>query len=133
MTGATAGRIRDVESNAQAWQRVKLGEVAHTSSGTTPSRRDAERYFANGTIPWVRTLDLRNGEIWTTDEQVTDAALEETSLLVYPPGTVLVAMYGGFNQIGRTGLLRVSAGSTRRYPRCRSTAIALYPSIFLPF
>ncbi len=60
-------------------------------------------------MPWVKTLDLRNGEISATDECVTDLAVQETSLQVYPPGTVLVAMYGGFNQIGRTGLLRIPA------------------------
>ncbi len=60
-------------------------------------------------MPWVKTLDLRNGEISSTDECVTDVAVQETSLQVYPPATVLVAMYGGFNQIGRTGLLRIPA------------------------
>lgn len=60
-------------------------------------------------MPWVKTLDLRNGEISATDECVTDLAVQETSLRVYPPGTVLVAMYGGFNQIGRTGLLGIPA------------------------
>lgn len=68
-----------------------------------------DRYFRNGTIPWVKTLDLNNSEIHFTDEAVTEAALTETSLRRYPEGSVLVAMYGGFNQIGRTGLLRVSA------------------------
>lgn len=102
--------VHDVAgSPAQRWPRVAVGDVARTSSGTTPSRRRAERYFSGGTVPWVKTLDLRNGEIWATDECVTELAVQETSLQVYPPGTVLVAMYGGFNQIGRTGLLRISA------------------------
>lgn len=95
--------------SATPWPRVAISDVARTSSGTTPSRRRAERYFAGGTVPWVKTLDLRNGEISATDECVTDLAVQETSLQVYPPGTVLVAMYGGFNQIGRTGLLRIPA------------------------
>lgn len=95
--------------SASPWPRVAISDVARTSSGTTPSRRRAERYFAGGTVPWVKTLDLRNGEISATDECVTDLAVQETSLQVYPPGTVLVAMYGGFNQIGRTGLLRIPA------------------------
>jgi type I restriction enzyme S subunit len=109
MTGA-ASAAHDVASlSAPHWPRAALGDVARTSSGTTPSRRRAERYFASGTVPWVKTLDLRNGEIWATDECVTELAVRETNLQVYPPGTVLVAMYGGFNQIGRTGLLRISA------------------------
>lgn len=69
----------------------------------------SERYFRNGNIPWVKTLDLNNSEIRSTDEQVTQAAFSETSLHLYPAGSVLVAMYGGYNQIGRTGLLTISA------------------------
>jgi type I restriction enzyme S subunit len=69
----------------------------------------SERYFRNGHIPWVKTLDLNNSEIRSTDEQVTQDALSETSLQVYPAGSVLVAMYGGYNQIGRTGLLAIPA------------------------
>ena len=68
-----------------------------------------ERYFRNGTFNWVKTLDLNNAEIQKTDERVTACALSETSLRIYPVGTVLVAMYGGFLQIGRTGILRVPA------------------------
>jgi len=91
------------------WHYSKLSEVCVTSSGTTPARSQFDRYFRNGNINWVKTLDLNNGEILKTDEQVTKDALAETSLKLYPVKTVLIAMYGGFNQIGRTGLLRVPA------------------------
>ncbi|WP_395488515.1 restriction endonuclease subunit S [Pseudomonas aeruginosa] len=91
------------------WHYSKLSEVCATSSGTTPARSQFDRYFRNGNINWVKTLDLNNGEILKTDEQVTKDALAETSLKLYPVKTVLIAMYGGFNQIGRTGLLRVPA------------------------
>lgn len=74
-----------------------------------------ERYFRGGTINWVKTLDLNNSVIFSTDERVTEAALNETSLRVYPKNTVLVAMYGGFNQIGRTGILS--------FPACVNQAI----------
>lgn len=91
------------------WNYSKLSEVCVTSSGTTPPRSQFDRYFRNGHINWVKTLDLNNSEIIKTDEQVTKEALTETSLKLYLVKTVLVAMYGGFNQIGRTGILRVPA------------------------
>lgn len=91
------------------WHYSKLSEVCVTSSGTTPARSQFDRYFRNGHINWVKTLDLNNSEILKTDEQVTKDALAETSLKLYPVKTVLVAMYGGFNQIGRTGILGVPA------------------------
>lgn len=93
----------------QGWEVVILEEIADFGSGTTPARHSYDRYFNNGQNYWVKTLDLNNSIITNTEEKVTDFALKETSLKSYPMGTVLVAMYGGFNQIGRTGLLAISA------------------------
>ena len=90
------------------WPLASLGELFDTRSGTTPSRSNLT-YFEGGTIPWVKTLDLADGPIFTTDEKVTRQALDETHLSILPRGTVLIAMYGGFNQIGRTGVLEIEA------------------------
>jgi type I restriction enzyme, S subunit len=91
------------------WDCVHIGDVAETPSGATPSRAKQQEYFDGGTIPWVKTLDLNNSSILETDECVTPSALQQTSLRLYPRGSVLVAMYGGFNQIGRTGMLTKKA------------------------
>lgn len=91
------------------WNCVHIGDVAETSSGATPSRAKQQEYFDGGTIPWVKTLDLNNSSIHETHECVTPSALEQTSLRMYPMGSVLVAMYGGFNQIGRAGMLTKNA------------------------
>src|SRR5690606_2278999 len=69
----------------------------------------SEAKYHNGHIPWVKTTDLNNSIITETEEKVTERALEETSLRKYQKNTVLVAMYGGFNQIGRTGILGIEA------------------------
>lgn len=90
------------------WPVEPLSELFATKSGTTPSRSRAD-YFQNGTIPWVKTLDLKDGPITATDEKITPQALLDTHLSILPVGTVLVAMYGGFNQIGRTGVLEIEA------------------------
>lgn len=90
------------------WEVVKLKDIGSISSGSTPLRSEY-KYFQNGSTPWVKTTDLNNGYIYETEEKVTDFALENTSLRIYNKGVVLVAMYGGFNQIGRTGLLKIDA------------------------
>ena len=87
------------------WHRSTLGEIGSIKSGSTPERAKHDRYFINGKWPWVKTMDLTNDTVGTTDERITDAALSETSCKLFPKGTVLVAMYGGFKQIGRTGVL----------------------------
>ena len=91
------------------WEVLDIQAMAKIGSGTTPARIQGDRYFKNGVSCWVKSLDLNYSEIRSTEELVTDLALKETCLQVYPKGTVLVAMYGGFNQIGRTGILNVPA------------------------
>ncbi|CAI1686099.1 EcoKI restriction-modification system protein HsdS [Serratia quinivorans] len=87
------------------WEKQPLGKVFDITSGSTPSRGKIE-YFIDGDIPWVKTTDLNNSLIISTQEKVTGIAIRETSSLkILPRDTVFVAMYGGFNQIGRTGLL----------------------------
>ena len=53
-------------------------------------------------------MDLTNSKITETDELITETAIQETSCPILEPDTVLVAMYGGFNQIGRTGIMTFS-------------------------
>lgn len=83
----------------------KIGDFATVGSGTTPARAKATRYFSSSGHEWVKTGDLTNSVIRFTDEKITPVAVAETNCRLYPSGTVLVAMYGGFRQIGRTGLL----------------------------
>ena len=82
---------------------IRLEEVATFLGGSTPLRVQPE-YFGGG-IPWVKTTDLNNGLINATEETLTALGLKESSCKMVPANAVLVAMYGGFNQIGRTGLL----------------------------
>ncbi len=87
------------------WEVVILNEVCNFGGGTTPPRSQNDRYFVNGTNNWVKTTDLNNSLISISEEQITDLAISDTGLKKYPVGTVLTAMYGGFNQIGRTGYI----------------------------
>jgi type I restriction enzyme M protein len=95
-------------SIVRGWQKIRIGELFRTRSGTTP-RRDNSAYFEGGRIPWIKTLDLTDGPVRETDEKITELALKETNLEILPKGTVLIAMYGGFNQIGRSGVLEIEA------------------------
>ncbi|MDU2291218.1 MAG: restriction endonuclease subunit S [Clostridium celatum] len=104
----------------------KIKDFATVVTGATPLRSNNE-YFNNGTIPWVKTTDLNNGKINKTDEKITSLALKETSVKILPKDTVLVAMYGGFNQIGRTGILVEEATTNQAL-----SAITVDKNIILP-
>lgn len=94
------------------WEVLKIKDFSKVQAGSTPLRSN-KQFFEKGTIPWLKTLDLNNNSILNTKEKITDLALEKTSCKVKPSGTVLVAMYGGFNQIGRTGLLEIPAATNQ--------------------
>lgn len=85
-----------------------VGELAAVGTGTTPSRAQA-RYYDGGAIPWVTSGDLSRGLIENSTQYVTDDALAETSLRLYPAGTLLVAMYGEGKTRGTVGELAVDA------------------------
>ncbi|ABV11142.1 restriction endonuclease subunit S [Streptococcus gordonii] len=88
------------------WTKSKLGEIYEVYSGNTPSRSD-DRNYQNGEIPWIKTTDLNNTVICSNEEKIS--VYGATKLKVLPEKSVLIAMYGGFNQIGRTGLLAYPA------------------------
>ena len=92
----------DVPEN---WVWVRLGSVASWGSGGTPSRKHEEYY--NGDILWIKTGELNNGWIYDTEEKITDEGLKKSSAKLFPPYSVLIAMYGA--TIGKVAILGVSA------------------------
>ena len=87
------------------WVWVRLESVASWGSGGTPSRKHEEYY--NGDILWIKTGELNNGWIYDTEEKITDEGLEKSSAKLFPPYSVLIAMYGA--TIGKVAILGVPA------------------------
>ena len=108
------------------WETVAIEDVADLGSGTTPLRARGALYYGEGTC-WVKTGDLNNTFIRRTEESLTDKAIADCRVRVYPSGTVLIAMYGGFRQIGRTGLLKRRAAINQAL-----TAIELRNGVVTP-
>lgn len=86
---------------------VRLADIANLSSGGTPSR--AQPAFFSGEIPWVKTLDLNEGWVVSSQERISEKGLRCFRGELFPVGTVLVAMYGGAGTIGKSGLLGIPA------------------------
>lgn len=97
----------------RTWDILTLGDFFDLQTGATPPRQQEKRFFVDGTIPWIKTLDLNEGWIRATEERITQDALEETSCKLLPINTVLVAMYGGWEQIGRTAITGLPAATNQ--------------------
>jgi len=91
----------------QGWEITTFGELYDTGSGGTPSRACPE-FFQAGTIDWVKSQELLDGFILSTEERITERALEESSAKLFPVNAVLIALYGA--TIGNLAILsRVAA------------------------
>lgn len=93
-----------------AWETVPLGEVCVTSSGGTPKSSNRE-YYENGTINWLKSGEVANGYIYATEQKITEKALQESSAKVFPPETVVVAMYGA--TAGQVGILKIESSTNQ--------------------
>lgn len=89
--------------NKEGWDIKKLGEVCVTSSGGTPSKSHPE-YFEGGTIPWLRSGEVSQGNIYETELCITEEGMNNSSAKMFPQNTVVVAMYGA--TVGEVGILR---------------------------
>lgn len=107
----------------EGWVRVRVGDIAQVGSGTTPKRGRAD-YWDGGTVPWVTSGAVSSGVIREPSELVTETALRETSLRLWPAGTLLVAMYGEGQTRGRCAELAIEAACNQA-----CAAISLRPEL----
>jgi len=89
----------------EEWEAKTIGEIAKTSSGGTPSR-DKKEYFI-GSIPWVKSGELKDNTIYDTEETITEKGLQNSSAKLFPKGTLLIALYGA--TVGKTSILGIDA------------------------
>ncbi|MET4631216.1 restriction endonuclease S subunit [Bradyrhizobium sp. I1.8.5] len=104
--------LREALTRHASAPRKVLGEHAHTTSGSTPSRSD-KRYWQRGEIPWVKTSEVAFAPIKATEELVSRLALADCSLTLLPPKTVLVAMYGQGKTRGQSAILEIEAATNQ--------------------
>lgn len=98
----------------QNWKAVRVGEIGSWSAGATPSRSHPEYY--GGNIPWLKTGDLNDGDIYEVPESITEEGVRHSSVRLNPVGSVLMAMYGA--TIGKLGILKIEATTNQACCAC---------------
>jgi len=88
------------------WETVKLGEIAETSSGGTPNR-SIEKYWVGGSIPWIKSGQLKDCIIDGAEEYISEEGLQNSSAKFFKKGTLLLALYGA--TAGKLGFLGLDA------------------------
>ena len=92
----------------QGWVWATIDQIAQVGTGVTPLRSKSA-YFNEGTIPWVTSGALNSEAVASATELVTELALKECRLELYPVGSLLVAMYGEGKTRGKCSELRIPA------------------------
>lgn len=95
----------------KAWRRSTLGEIARITSGGTPDRSKPE--YWGGDVPWVTTGEIQFNTITDTVEKITAAGLQNSSAKLFPPGTLLMAMYGQGKTRGQVAKLSIEAATNQ--------------------
>ncbi|MCP3749006.1 restriction endonuclease subunit S [Pseudomonas sp. SBB6] len=90
------------------WEWVRLEEIAQVGTGATPLRTNP-KYFAPATINWVTSGETSQDYIHESEQKVSPLALTETNLTVYPPHTLIIAMYGQGKTRGQISELLIDA------------------------
>ncbi len=91
-------------------KQIKLGDILTVSSGGTPSRK-IDEYFVDGNIAWVKTGDLKGKFVNASTEYISKLGLDNSSAKLFPPKTVLLAMYGA--TIGACSILQFEAATNQ--------------------
>lgn len=90
-----------------SYPTVKISDLCQLGSGGTPSRSCPQYY--EGNIPWIKTGEVLNEDIFETEEHITEEAIENSSAKLYPKGSLIIAMYGQGDTRGRTAKLGIDA------------------------
>lgn len=76
----------------QGWQWVRLGEYTDIGTGTTPSTTNTNYY--QGNIPWITSSSTGKKFIDSADKLITQEAINDYNLRIYPINTLIIALYG---------------------------------------
>lgn len=77
-------------------------------SGITPLRSNSA-YWDSKDVPWIKTEQLGQYQIFDANEYISKTALEETTIKLWPPKTVSVAMYGEGKTRGNASILMMQS------------------------
>lgn len=96
----------------KGWKKVKIEEIATVGTGATPLKGN-KKYYENGKIAWITSGALNNEFVMDATDFVTELALKETNLSVYPKHTLLLAMYGEGKTRGKCSELLIEASTNQ--------------------
>nr|WP_238405774.1 restriction endonuclease subunit S [Segatella copri] len=115
----------------KGWVWCKLEDIAYVGTGATPLTA-CKYYYENGNIAWINSSSTKVPFIAKASNFITQKAIEETNCLVYPKGTLVIAMYGEGKTRGQISELLIDAATNQACAAVRpySEATKKYLKLF---
>lgn len=93
------------------WENVTVKDFCtDMKSGGTPSRINPE-YWNSNDVPWLKTGEIKNNIVLSTEEYISFEGLKNSSAKLLPKDTVLMSMYGV--NAGEIGILKLEASTNQ--------------------
>jgi type I restriction enzyme, S subunit len=89
----------------EGWVRSKLGHYATVNNGSTPSRVNPN--YWNGNICWLSSSKVNELVVNTTSEYITERAVKDCSLRIFPKLTIIMGIVGQGKTRGTTSILNI--------------------------
>jgi type I restriction enzyme S subunit len=113
LAAAVSGKLTEEwreknQSPQSSWVPSQIGKIANVGTGKTPKRTNKE-YWEYGDIPWLTSASTGEAFTHSAEQFVTEKAVDECSLKLFPVGTLLMAMYGEGKTRGQVTEIMIEA------------------------
>lgn len=129
LAAATSGRLTTdwkTGRKSEPWDKIAIHEVAEVGTGSTPLRTNRAFYADKGT-PWITSSATQKDIVDSSENHVTQEAIQAHRLKLYPPGTLLIAMYGEGKTRGQVTELGIHATINQACAAIRITSNKTHP------
>lgn len=129
LAAATSGRLTAhwrTDKKKEPWDKTAIHEVAEVGTGSTPLRTNRAFYADKGT-PWITSSSTQKDIVDSSENYVTQEAIQAHRLKLYPPGTLLIAMYGEGKTRGQVTELGIHATINQACAAIRITSDKTHP------
>lgn len=95
----------------KGWESITVKDFCNDmKSGGTPSRVNFD-YWSSDDVPWLKTGEIKNNIIISTEEFISKEGLKNSSAKLLPKDTVLMSMYGV--NAGEIGILKIESSTNQ--------------------
>lgn len=94
------------------YDKRKVGSFSQVGTGVTPlkSRND---FYENGSFNWITSKATNEDYVYESENLITNIALNECRLKLYPIGTIIIALYGQGKTRGQVSELMIETATNQ--------------------